>query len=47
MGIAVLGHGSAGAVRIVMDTSDFYLRRLINPAAAGERIAIYSQWPDR
>lgn len=36
------------ATRIVMDTSEFYVRQLvIRAAAAGERIAIYSQWPDR
>ena len=36
------------ATRIVMDTSEFYVRQLvIRAAAAGERIAIYSQRPDR
>ena len=34
--------------RIVMDTSDFYVRQLlIRAAAAGERIAIYSRDPRR
>lgn len=34
--------------RIVMDTSEFYVRQLvIRAAAAGERIAVYSRRPDR
>ena len=34
--------------RIVMDTSEFYVRQLmIRSAAAGERIAIYSRDPER
>lgn len=38
----------AQPTRIVMDTSDFYVRQLlIRAAAAGERIAIYSREPDR
>ncbi|KPN47685.1 type VII secretion protein EccE [Mycobacterium intracellulare] len=36
------------ATRIVMDTSEFYVRQLlIRAAAAGERIAIYSRDPSR
>ncbi|OBJ10844.1 type VII secretion protein EccE [Mycobacterium sp. 1465703.0] len=38
----------AQPTRIVMDTSDFYVRQLlIRVAAAGERIAIYSHEPQR
>lgn len=38
----------AQPTRIVMDTSDFYVRQLlIRAAAAGERIAIYSSEPHR
>jgi hypothetical protein len=33
------------ATRVVMDTSDFYVRQLLRAAAAGERIAIYSDSP--
>jgi type VII secretion protein EccE len=36
------------ATRIIMDTSEFYVRQLmIRSAAAGERIAIYSRDPER
>ena len=36
------------ATRVVMDTSDFYVRQLLLRAAAvGERIAIYSNSPER
>lgn len=39
---------AAQPTRIVMDTSDFYVRQLlIRAAAAGERIAIYSREPRR
>lgn len=38
----------AQPTRIIMDTSDFYVRQLlIRAAAAGERIAIYSREPQR
>jgi hypothetical protein len=36
------------ATRVVMDTSDFYVRQLlVRAAAVGERIAIYSNQPQR